>query len=141
MPLREFETAQKAVEKLGLIEFINAHKTLIDEKIRACDAHVMASEATGDTFGDMTFIATCLPLAAGIVHVGSELKLFQDAQNWVREDLELPDSTSVLSALTLLYLVQKGWEENLRDPAWIRIHGRVKRFLSSEILTEPGPTA
>jgi hypothetical protein len=140
MPLPEFKKAETAVGQLGLTTFIEDHWNLIQEKMRKCDEEVNAAKDKGQAFGDMTFIATCLPLAAGIVHVGSTLDAFKNAQKEVREGVNLPDSTSVLSALVLVYLVQTGHDKNPGDAAWDRIYGRVKRFLTSEILPVPGPT-
>jgi hypothetical protein len=131
---REFSTAREAVDQLGLIDFIKAHKALIYEKIKECDKRVedAKKEGKGEFYGDMTFIATCLPLAAGIVHVGSTLDKFKEAQNSLGKGLGLLDPTSVLSALTLLYLVQTGWENNKEDETWKRIRQRVVRFLESQ---------
>jgi hypothetical protein len=134
MPNSEFETAKETVKNLELVDFIQSHKPLIYEKIRDCEERVSREPA----HGDMTFIATCLPIAAGIIHMGTKLDSFKKAQEKLSAQLRLPDSTSVLSALTLLYVVHTAWEDNKGDPVWERIHNRVQRFLGGELSMKKG---
>lgn len=104
-----FEKAKEAVEnQLHVDDFINERKEEIYAKLE--DNHRRAMLVEDDSRGLM-FIAESLPLISGIIYVGSTLKNFNDAINWVRKSLPNADPASVLSALTFFYIVEKGWKE------------------------------
>ncbi len=151
---RELKKAKEAVEQLGVVKFINTNKALIYRKLEDCEICVLKAQKnmlSGDscTEGsecDTMFIADSLPIVTGIVNVGSET--LNGAKEWVRDLVPDADPIALLSALTLLYLVENGRKEyegdnskmikNAKDlgenvvtrkEVWRRIYDRVKHRL------------
>ncbi|MBU7585014.1 MAG: hypothetical protein KAF91_19255 [Nostoc sp. TH1S01] len=157
---KESKKATEAVKILGIVDFISSNEHLIDRKLEDCDVRVFQAQKrtvkmqSGDRYCmegsecDMMFIADSLPIVTGIVHVGSTVKELNDAKKWVKSIVPDADPISVLSALTLLYVAEHGYEkyqpdntfiegaEDLgedakRNKVWERIYERVKRRFSS----------
>ncbi len=91
--------------------FIERHKEQIFEKLK----HFYETEK-GHEFA---FIAASLPVISGIIHVGSKVDDYKEATKYIEEKIPNADPASVLSALTFIYLVDKG----INDPT---IKGRDK---------------
>lgn len=112
---RELEMAKEAVtEKLkldgpdssGQDTFIQKHQEEIFDKLE----HLYTNEERDHEFA---FIAASLPLISGVIHVGSKVDDYREATRWIKEDKNMPnaDPASVLSALTFIYLVDRGVDE------------------------------
>lgn len=149
---QELEKATEAVKTLGVDTFITENKDLIYRKLEDCDMRVFRAQH-GDRHWmerpecNIMFIADSLPIVTGIVHVGSTLQNLNDAKQWVKSKVPDADPISVLSALTLLYVAEHGYQnyqedntliegaedlgENAsRKEVWKRIYTRVQeRFL------------
>lgn len=131
----QFDKAKEVVEDiLGAQDFIESHQDEIFERLEEFDSRTKNSE------GDIMFIAETLPLTSGIVHLGSTADNFKKAKAWVRTNLPDSDTVSILSALTFLYLVDRGWQKfsksneltksgAKRSEAWERICRRTKKVL------------
>jgi hypothetical protein len=131
----QFDKAKEVVEDiLGAKNFIESHQDEIFERLEEFDSRTTNSE------GDIMFIAETLPLTSGIVHLGSTADNFKNAKAWVRTNLPDSDTVSILSALTFLYLVDKGWQNfsksdeltksgAKRSEVWERICRRTKKVL------------
>lgn len=103
----QFDKAKEVVEDiLGAKDFIESHEDEIFERLEEFE-----SRTTKNSEGDIMFIAEALPLTSGIVHLGSTADNFKKAKAWVRTNLPDSDTVSILSALTFLYLVDKGWQK------------------------------
>lgn len=152
---QELKKAKEAVQELGVVNFINTNQDLIYRKLEDCDIRVFKAQKQQNIKSgesciagyecDIMFIADSLPLVTGIVNLGSET--LNNAKQWVRELVPDADPISVLSALTLLYIAEKGYrkyqqdntlikgaeylgEHASRKEVWKRIYTRVKkRFL------------
>lgn len=150
----ELEKAKQAVQTLGVDDFISDNEDLIYRKLEDCDIRAFKAQTipSGDRCMegyecDMMFIADSLPIVTGIVHVGSTLNELNAAKGWVRNSVPDADPISVLSALTLVYIAEHGYQKYQQDntliknaedlgkdasrkEVWKRIYTRVKqRFL------------
>ncbi len=125
------ENAKRVVEELLQVSsLIEQYKDQIYRKLEDLDKNV-----TNQSGGDIAFMAGGLSLISGIVHVGSTLKDYDRATDWVKQQLAKSDPGPVLSALTFIYIVDKGFnefkassDEDKRD-VWERIHKRVESEL------------
>jgi len=129
------KTAETAVKILGAEKFIENYSHLIFEKLEECDKYAQSA----DFNGDLVFIALSLPIINGIIHVASNSAALIAARDWVVskwKDNKDPDPVSILSALTLVYVVAKGWrafqEDQERREVWRRILGRMERLNGQE---------
>jgi len=105
--MAEFEKAQQAVEEqLNADGFIDSQKRTIFEKLEENYLSVKDQDQA-----QLMFIAASLPLAAAVIHVGTTLEDFRRANKWVKESLPDADPVSILSTLTLIYIVNKGWQD------------------------------
>ena len=112
--------------------FIARHKEEIFEKLE----HIYDS----DREHEFAFIAASLPLISGIIHVGSRVNDYKEATKWVAEEANMPnaDPASVLSALTFIYIVDKGVNDPIiieikdRKLKWENMQKLVNRVLSQE---------
>jgi hypothetical protein len=128
-----FEKAREAVEEnLKAQDFINQHRVEIYARLEECDERVTKAQSEGKVNGeaDIVFIAECLPMVAAILHVGSTLQNYREAIKKVSDALPDADPVAVLSALTFLYIVERGQNEAPADKteAWKRIAKRVSRL-------------
>jgi hypothetical protein len=100
-----------------------------------------------DLNGDMMFIALSLPIMNGIIHVGSNRSDLRKAIEWIlskwKTENKEPDKISILSVLTLMYVVAKGWEAHKNDlgkrDIWLRIVSRVRKLSSESFQAEDEP--
>jgi hypothetical protein len=128
-----FEFACIAVEKhLKAQEFIETHHNEIFKRLSDAEARARAREAGPEA--NVVFVAECLPFVAGIVHVGSQLDDFREARDWALEKLPYADAVSVLSALTFLYIVEKGLKSATKEnsaelPVWRSMSRRLDSLL------------
>jgi TIR domain len=103
----QFELAKIAVEdQLRISGFIETHKHEIYTKLEQSYRQVIERDHSSTVF----FIEV-LALVSGIVHVGSNMDDFKRATTWVRQSRPDVDPVSILSTLTLFYVVEKGWRE------------------------------
>ncbi len=144
--------AEKVVEDLGIDGFINEHWPMIWEKLRECEEYAKASLKFG---GDMIFISMAIPLVNGIIHLGSDRRRLASttesmSEVWKRVSMTpAPDRIPAISALTLIYIITKGWKGARKlkrdDPEkelWKRMQRRVQRLCSdkaSRKAKESGP--
>jgi hypothetical protein len=114
----------EAVSLLGIRTAID-RTAILFRQIEECDAK---------SSDDALFIATSLPIANAFIHHATSRHGLAEARKWARvlwpdED----DPTSMLAALTLLYIVCEGVRRFREDPArkqvWARIRGRVANTL------------
>lgn len=133
--------AEEAVEKkLRIADFLSGHGPNIYERFEEFERKVKTSQAAQpETVQDLTFIALCLPVVSGLIHVATTKADFDEALSWVASQSPQIDGTAMLSALTFLYIVQEGEKALEGDPEkrelWAEIRKRVERFL------EPGTTS
>src|SRR3990172_2887136 len=105
--MADLERAAEAVEKrLKAGRFIEGHKGIIFEKLEDNYRRVKDRDQA-----QLMFFATSLPLAGSIIQLGTTAEDFRRANEWVRESLPDADPVAILSTLTLIYVVNKGWEE------------------------------
>jgi hypothetical protein len=128
------ERARFAVEEqLNLTEFVRDHRPQIYDLIASWEPLLSAADCDGDSGGGM--VAAALPLAARIALAGSSEADFRRAVAWVGAVLPAADPVSVLSALTLIYLVHQGREDASADPhraqIWQRINCEIESLLES----------
>lgn len=137
------ENAKVAVDqKLQIGDFIATHGNNIYERFEEFDKQVQTSDPKLTIQEqDLSFIALCLPVVSGLMHVAATRANFQEAMAWVSHQDPKVDGTAMLSALTFLYMVQKGREDLSGDPlrngTWDRIFGRVERFLDPRKTSSP----
>jgi hypothetical protein len=130
-----YEQADTAVaDKLKIDGFIEEHWDEIEKRVLDVESRV-AGMGQG---ANVIFVAECLPFVAGIVHVGSTLDKFRDAKKWVEAQLPHADAVSVLSALTFLYVVDKGKELAKADPEKLKKWQSIQRRVNS-LLDPPNP--
>jgi hypothetical protein len=138
--------AREAVERLDVKSFIQTHLTEIFDKLEECEGYARNELVNGD----MMFMAFSLPVINGVIHIASNRRDLREASSWVVENWEGgedADQVSILSALTLIYVVGEGYEtyvkkyaENPTDSPetrkeklgkrdiWERIYGRVRKL-------------
>lgn len=120
-------------EQLDLTGFLRDHRSRIDDLIVNCEAPPAAADCDADSGASMA--AAALPLAGRILLAGSSPADFRRAVEWVGAILPAADPVSVLSALTLIYLVDRGrasaWGNPNRAQAWERIDREIESLLKS----------
>ncbi len=101
--------------------FIERHQKTIFDKLE----HFYTEEEKDHEFA---FIAASLPLISGIIHVGSTVDNYKNATEWIKKEQKMPnaDPASVLSALTFIYLVNKGVDEWKTSDSKTRINETVE---------------
>jgi len=105
--MADLERAAEAVEKrLKAGRFIESHKAIILGKVEDNYRRVKDGDQA-----QLMFFATSLPLAGSIIQLGTTAEDFRRANEWVRESLPDADPVAILSTLTLIYVVNKGWDE------------------------------
>jgi hypothetical protein len=144
------DAAELVVVNLEIEEFIADRWSQISNKLRECDEYAV----TAKTFGsNMMFLSMAIPLVNGVIHVGSKSERLS-ATTTLIEDLRKtiglsydPQRIPVISALTLIYLIVKGWygvtkelkatqpanaPEKLKDleEVWGRMLSRAQRLCS-----------
>ena len=130
------DLANTAVTTLKLVEpdkpsdFFRDNQPRLLQKIKSI--HYDAERSPVDS--DMLFIALCLPVASGVIQVGSNAADLDAARQWVQEnwgDKEkkyVPDAVSILSSLTLIHIVTVGLRQAQSSEdkeAWKKIVERV----------------
>ncbi len=141
-PTFSTQDVEELFKQLQIDEFIKNNKSFIYPKLESYDLLV---EQTKEQWkykgpGVLMFIAASLPLIKGIIYVGSNSKNFNEAINWIKEELCWVDPESILVGLTFLRIVEK-WKdfyssekdevvnypcgEKTKQEIWKRIHQRV----------------
>jgi hypothetical protein len=103
------QSANEAVKRLGLKDFIQDNKAAIYGQLEDCDTRV--SERPSGLDPNAAFVAQSLPLIGGVIHVGSSRTNFDDAATWVQQQSPHAEPNSLLSTLVLLYIVDQGWQD------------------------------
>lgn len=125
--------AAMAVDKLRLGDFIRDNAAMIRPKIESADAVV-----TGSLYdNDAIFLAKALPIANGVIHIGSDRFALKEAMAWLRNQWKdpQPDAMTVLSALTLIHIAVQAKSEYERAneaeklATWSRIVQRVTNLV------------
>jgi hypothetical protein len=122
--------SDKAVELLRIDNFIDAQKGEIFGRLENGYRNTMNRQDA-----DLLFIAESLPLISAIVNVGSTLTNFKTAADWVKQKLPDAEPVSALSALTFIYVIDKGYKaaQNLGDEdkrrVWTKMRERVETLL------------
>jgi hypothetical protein len=125
--------SKEAVKRLQIDDFIKAQKKEIFERLEKG-----YRGAANRQDADLLFIAESLPLISAIVNVGSSLANFKEAADWVRETLPDAEPVSALSALTFIYVVDKGYQaaqasgDVEKENIWTRMQDRVDALLSQK---------
>ncbi|HYH85960.1 MAG TPA: hypothetical protein VEX60_10950 [Pyrinomonadaceae bacterium] len=106
------DAAELVVVNLDIEEFIADRWSQISNKLRECDEYAV----TAKTFGsNMMFLNMAIPLVNGIIHVGSRSERLSATTTLIEELRKTiglsydPQRIPVISALTLIYLIVKGW--------------------------------
>ena len=96
----------KAVRLLGVQDFITNSIAHFGPKLESF--HTYAKTAPGN--GDMIFMALSLPIANGVIHVGSDGDSLKRAKTWIQRATtgRNPDPFSILSVLVLIAIAQEG---------------------------------
>jgi hypothetical protein len=136
------DAAEQVVVRLGIEKFIDQQWPKIDEKLRECEGLAKLTQTFG---GDMIFISMAIPLVNGIIHVGSDRDRLSKTSEWIAREWRKPTLTydperiPVISALTLIYLITKGWKatrtlkgKDERKELWKRMQKRVQRLCSDK---------
>lgn len=129
--------AEQAVQELGIRSFIDNHLKEITRRLEECES--AAQNAPVDS--DMLFIAMSLPILNGVIHIASNQRNLRKAMEWATKtwggesDPGEFDPISVLSALTLIFVVCEGWVKNQSSPVWNKIVSHIKE-LSKELAKE-----
>lgn len=108
---RSFSRALEAVEHLGIADFIEQQRTAIFKRLEQNFLH--SADQHDQTA--LLFIAESLPIASAIIQVGSTMENFQRTRTWIRETVPDADYVSIMSVLTLIHLVRKGYEAALQS--------------------------
>ena len=97
---------EKAVRVLGVHDFITSSIAHFGPKLESF--HTYAKTAPGN--GDMIFMALSLPIANGVIHVGSDGDSLKRAKTWIQRATvgQNPDPFSILSVLVLIAIAQEG---------------------------------
>lgn len=98
-------TSDKAVELLKIDGFIKAQSKEIFGRL---ESGYRSTRTRAEA--DLLFIAESLPLISAIVNVGSSLENFRKAVDWAQIELHHAEPVSALSALTFIYVVDKGYK-------------------------------
>lgn len=132
---------RSAVEILGVEKFIKRNIRQFGDKLEKFHEY---AEERGD--GDMIFMALSLPIATGVIHVGSNRGALSKAIEWVgtlpgpdqggkkgkrEEDDNKPDPFSILSVLVLIAIVEEGRNLKLKreqKKVWQGIHQRIAKL-------------
>ncbi|PYS80142.1 MAG: hypothetical protein DMF67_11240 [Acidobacteria bacterium] len=107
------DAAEQVVVRLGIEKFIEQQWEKIGKKLDECDEYARAAATFG---GDMIFISMAIPLVNGIIHVGSTRERLTTTTEWISKEWRRasltydPERIPVISALTLIYLITKGWK-------------------------------
>ena len=109
------KNAADAVAKLDVEQFIEKHLRSLFQKLEECDNYAESAPVNGD----MMFMALSLPIINGVIHIASNRTTLKNAMDWVLAKWKVPhkdpDPLSILSALTLIYVVGRGWSEYKDD--------------------------
>ena len=114
------EAAENVVNTLEIEKFITEQWEKIDKKLRECDEYAKVAAPFG---GDMIFISMAIPLANGVIHVGSTREKLEETTKYIQQEWQKaslahdPERIPVISALTLIYLITKGWLKADKDLA------------------------
>lgn len=129
LPRQVSEVAAHAAELLGLGKFVHDYLDTIYLRLEEFDR---SAQAPGFD-DDQMFLKEGLPLAHGVIHVGSRRDALADSRRWVAAEWkEHPDPDLVLTTLILIHLTERVWEAYrdsvARRRQTQRILGRVCRI-------------
>jgi hypothetical protein len=138
------DRASLAVDKLRLGDFIRDNAAMIRPKIESADAVVTGSPYDNDAI----FLAKTLPIANGVIHIGSDRVALKEAMAWLRSQWKdpQPDAMTVLSALTLIHIAvqakreYEGTNDAEKLATWSRIVQRVTNLMQPKPVVLPTPT-
>lgn len=139
------DVAAKAVSLLDVTEFIRRNIDGLYDKLEESD-RLAAGSPMND---DVMFVALSLPAVQGIIQFASSRKDLDVAMKWVKDHWKDkshdPDPMSILSALTLIYIVEEGvkrYEQDAeRKKTWSRIRGRLGALKDEAQKVRPAKTA
>ena len=132
-----FEKSEEAVERLKVKAFINRYKKEIFAKLEELSANSTITEAQSGGQQDKNFLIQCLPIMSSIVQVGSNSQDLPAATAWVATKLPEVDAVTGLCSLTLVYLIEAGWQEykdstnEKKRAVWETMHTRVRRLFGT----------
>jgi hypothetical protein len=117
--------AEEAVAVVGVADVIADDAEKLFAKIEACEAF-----SSGSRDADAFFFATSLPIANAVIHYGTPAERLEEARWWARRRWpEEEDPAVALATLTLIYMINKGWERYRKiaekKPLWQRIRAHV----------------
>lgn len=125
--------SKEAVKLLQIDPFIEAQSHEIFERLEKG-----YRGAANRQDADLLFIAESLPLISAIVNVGSSLANFKQAADWVKQTLPEAEPVSALSALTFIYVVERGVrdaqasDDTEKKNTWTKMQNRVDALLSNK---------
>jgi hypothetical protein len=139
-PRTVLQTATTAVEMLDVRPFVRKYIEPILSKLEECEQDAASSPVNSD----MMFLALTLPVINGVIHIASNPKALRESMAWVTEKWQEPhgdpDPISLLSALTLIYIVVEGWnrykDDATKSQVWRSMLNHVKTL--SQGLEEQG---
>lgn len=106
--------ARQAVDTLEIREFINKWAEPIEKKLLDCERQ--ASDAPINN--DMLFVAAALPIINGVIQIASDRTTMRKSIDWLQKQPWIKDKAdadfdpvSVLSALTLIEVVNEAWRQ------------------------------
>jgi hypothetical protein len=130
----ELQKAQKAVEELQVSDFINTYKSEIFMRLE--ENYERAHSGKSEPESDLAFIADSLPLISAVIQVGSSKQSYDKACHWVQSSLPNANPAPVLSVLTFIYIVEKGYKEFSEDESkqgtWEKMSAAVKKSLKDQ---------
>ncbi|HEX2203270.1 MAG TPA: hypothetical protein VHG91_08230 [Longimicrobium sp.] len=141
--------AREAVAKLGVGQFIEDNLKQIRKKLEEFDEYVEQTSVKPGSEGEMTFLALGLPIAHGVIHVGSNRGALASATTWLEKELKAqsgrkrrvrnPDPTASLAVLVFIHAVDRCHEvyASTNPVAWGNILSRVKP-LADEVTPADG---
>ncbi len=150
-------SARKAaddVEKLAndVVELLGVEDAITREIERKGDDSLFARIEECDKFAidapvnsDMMFLALSLPIANGLIYFATSRERLRIAREWIQTNWhDKDDPISTLAALTLIYIVKRGWREYHsradKQDVWVRINRRVEKLKhDTETAVSGGP--
>ncbi len=131
------EQARFAVgEQLRLSAYIGKHLPSICSSIEQSARKAFFADDGSEPSGQaLAFMTDCMPLAGLIIFAGTTEPDFQRAIDWAGESADAVDPISLLSTLTLVYIIAEGIHDArhdfLRYGVWKRIECQVDEIFAS----------
>lgn len=113
------EPPVRAVQELGIASFIDERLGVVHSRLtEALEAAVQAPDPAD------RFTSATLPMVNGLIHYASSPEHLDRAFAWLQRDWGIVDeeeAMSMLSALTLVYIVEHGVERDPRTEDWLKM--------------------